>query len=104
MIPAFTMKGPAQLSEQHGLLKSTVSFGGCCVIKAYKCAWFEISRILQQQSTSNSLMENDPSSRCSINVLMQWELCGILLIFFFFNRGMVFFHSRLGECTANGSK
>jgi len=43
MIPMFMMKGSAQLSEQHGLLKSTVSFGECCVIKAYKCAWFRIS-------------------------------------------------------------
>src|ERR1700692_2125223 len=30
-------------------------------------------------------------------------VCSIL-IFFFFNRGTVSFHSRLGECTANGGK
>ena len=46
MIPAFTMKGSAQFSEQHGLLKSTVSFSECRVIKAYKCAWLNISQIL----------------------------------------------------------
>jgi len=46
MIPAFTMKGSAQFSEQHGLLKSTVLFSECCVVKAYKCVWFKISQIL----------------------------------------------------------
>jgi len=43
MIPAFTMKGSAQLSKQHGLLKSTVLFSKCRVIKTYKCSWFKIS-------------------------------------------------------------
>jgi hypothetical protein len=43
MIPAFTMKSSAQFSEQHWLLKSTVLFGECHVIKAYKCAWLNIS-------------------------------------------------------------
>ena len=43
MIPAFTMKGSAQLSKQHGLLKSTVSFSKCRVIKTYEYAWFKIS-------------------------------------------------------------
>jgi hypothetical protein len=38
MISSFTMKGSAQFSEQHGLLKSTVLSGECCVVKAYKCA------------------------------------------------------------------
>ena len=43
MIPAFTVKGSAQLSKQHGLLKSTVSFSKCRVVKTYKYAWFKIS-------------------------------------------------------------
>ena len=43
MIPAFTMKGSAQLSKQHGLLKSTVSFSECHVVKMYEYAWFKIS-------------------------------------------------------------
>jgi len=38
MIPVFTMKGSAQLSKQHGLLKSTVSFSKCRVIKTYEYA------------------------------------------------------------------
>jgi hypothetical protein len=43
MISAFTMKGSAQFSKQHGLLKSTVLSGECCVVKVYKCAWLKIS-------------------------------------------------------------
>jgi hypothetical protein len=43
IISTFMMKGSAQLSEQHGLLKSIVLFGECCVIKVYECAWFKIS-------------------------------------------------------------
>ena len=43
MIAVFTMKGSAQFSKQHGLLKSTVSFSECCVVKTYEYAWFKIS-------------------------------------------------------------
>jgi hypothetical protein len=43
MVPMFTMKGSAQFSEHHGLLKSTVLFSECHVIKVYECAWLKIS-------------------------------------------------------------
>ena len=48
MIAAFMMEGSAQLSEQHWLLKSTVLFGECHVVKVYECAWFKVSWVLQQ--------------------------------------------------------
>ena len=48
MIAAFMMEGSAQLSKQHWLLKSTVLFGECHVVKVYECTWFKISWVLQQ--------------------------------------------------------